>query len=322
MKRLAAMGAYRLSLYLKEEGKTEILAAYPRLLTAEVTQEELAALETDYMESMAGEGGGIGRLFRLLSPYDEAGRLAWCALELALLYYMDERAAEIFEAVQACGKQGASIGLAAKLLYGDAAALEQFALLKEGFERCELLLQAEYPPKSIVSTVLRADDRLVQWLGDIDSRLSHPLIWEGRIDGEKSSPIWEKQLGEILAELRGNAEVFPDDAAVVVFSGMKGSGRKYLAGQTAKALGKRFLLVEMGFFGSMERLLPQWRRILREALLQPVLVCVAGLEKRPSWESMARVLVDEYEAVVRKAWKTGMQEAPAFRPLFLQRRRM
>lgn len=316
MKRLAAMGAYRLSMYLKEEGKTDILAAYPRLLSAEVTREELAELEAAYIESMAGEGGGIGRLFRLLSPYDEAGRLAWCALELALLYYMDERAAEIFGAVQAGGRAGTSIGLAAKLLYGDAAALERFALLKEGFERCELLLQAEYPPKSTVSAILRVDDRLAQWLADEDSRLSHPLIRDGMPDGEKHALIWEGKLRETLAELRGNAEGFPGETPVVVFSGMANSGRKHLAGQAAKALGKRLLMVDMGFFGSMEQLLPQWRRILREVLLQPTLVCVAGLEKRPSWESMAKILADEYEMAVKKAWETGMQESPALRPLF------
>lgn len=316
MKRLAAMGAYRLSLYLKEEGKTEVLAACPRLLSTEVTRDELAALETAYIEGLSSEGGGIGRLFRLLSPYDEAGRLAWCALELALLYYMDERAAEIFETVQAGGRQGASIGLAAKLLYGGAAALERFGLIKEGFERCELLLQAEYPPKNIISASLRADDRLVQWLADEDSLLSHPLIRDGGLDGDEGFPIWEEKRREALAELRGNAAAFPEGTPAVVFSGAGNSGRKYLARQTAKALGKRLLLVEMGFFGSMEQLLPQWRKVLREVLLQPVLVCVTGLEKRPSWESMVKILADEYEAAAQKAWEMGMQETPALRPLF------
>ena len=317
MKRLAAMGAYRLSLYLKEEGKTEVLAAYPRLLSAEITQEELAALETAYLESVSGEGGSIGRLFRLLSPYDEAGRLAWCALELALLYYMDGRAAEVFEAAQVGGRAGATIGLAAKLLYGEAAVLECFVLMEDGFARCELLLQAEYPPESIVDAVLRADDRLVQWLTDENSRLSHPLIRDGRLGEKRHAAVWEEIRLEILGELRGNAEAYLEETPIVAFSGMANSGRKYLARQIAEALGKRLLLVEMSFFSSLERLLPQWRRVLREVLLQPVLVCVTGVVKCPSWESMVQVLADEYEAAVRKAWKTGMQEAPALRPLFL-----
>ncbi len=316
MKRLAAMGAYRLSLYLKEEGKTEVLSAYPRLLSTEITRGELAALETAYMESISGEGGGIGRLFRLLSPYDEAGRLAWCALELALLYCMDSQAAEAFEAAQTGGRNGATIGLAAKLLYGNTAALQRFALLEEGFVRCELLLQAEYPPKSIADEVLRADDRLVQWLTDENSLLSHPLIYNGGRKDDAGSPLWEEKLRNILAELRGSAAAFPEEMTVGVFNGGRNSGRKYMARQAAKALGKRLLIVDMGFFGSMERLLTQWRQVLREVLLKPVLVCVAGVEKRPSWESMVRILADEYEAAVKKAWKTGMQDAPSLRPLF------
>lgn len=316
MKRLVAMGAYRLSLYLKEEGKTEILAAYPRLLSAEVTRGELAGLETAYMESLAGESGGIGRLFQLLSPYDEAGRLAWCALELALLYYMDGQSAAAFEAVQSGGRDGASIGMAAKLLYGSAAVLERFEILRKGFARCELLLQAEYPPKRIADTTLRADDRLVQWLAGEDSLLSHPLIWDGALNGESHSPIWEEKLQETLAELHGSASAFQEETSVVGFSGMANSGRRFLARQTARALGKRLLMVDMGFFGSMEQLLPQWRRILREVLLQPVLICVTGVEKRPSWESMVRILADEYQAAVKKAWETGIQDAPALRPLF------
>ncbi len=71
MKRLAAMGAYRLSMYLKEEGTTEYWTKYPRLLDGEVTEELLENLEDNYMESIEEETGSMAMLVRLLSPEKE-----------------------------------------------------------------------------------------------------------------------------------------------------------------------------------------------------------------------------------------------------------
>ncbi|MBR2382853.1 MAG: hypothetical protein IKA89_03795 [Anaerotignum sp.] len=68
MKRLAAMGAYRLSMYLKEEGTTTYWAQYPRLLDSEVTRELLEELEENYFESFEEENGSFATLSRLLSP--------------------------------------------------------------------------------------------------------------------------------------------------------------------------------------------------------------------------------------------------------------
>ena len=316
MKRLAAMGAYRLSMYLKEEGNNAYWGKYSRLLDSEVTEELLQQLEENYMEAMAEEEGSIGRLYDLLRPEEEAGRLAWCSLELAVLYYMDEQIGEVFSAIDASAGEGATLSLAARLLYGAAANLEQAFLMKEAFSRIELLLQAEYPPGRIGTERLFVDDRLVQWMSGEESPFLHPFVQTEPLPKEAPSPIWESIGQELLAELRGCAAANKGEIVVGVVSGTAGSGRAFLVRQTAEALEQPLLLVEMGYFGSLEQLLTQWRKLLREVLLSPVLLCIKGVTKQPSVESMLTILVNEYEAVVKNAWLLGLQASPAERPLF------
>lgn len=317
MKRLAAMGAYRLSMYLKEEGTTEYWAKYPRLLDGEATEELLAELEENYFESIWAENGSMSVLRKLLRPQEEAGRLAWCCLELAVLYYMNPQIGEVFAAIHPTASQGATVALAGKLLYGEAAVLEQPALLQEAFSRCELLLQAEYPVRQMGDALLYADDRLIQWIDDGESLFSHAFVQKGEGTKAVSSPIWEEKRQELLQELRGGSMVSPSEMVAVALSGENGSGRKYLANQLAEALDAPLLMVNMSFFGSLEHLLKQWRKLLREVLLQPVLLSVTGIERHPSWESEVSILVKEYDAVVKKAWQLGLWNSPAERPLFL-----
>ena len=317
MKRLAAMGAYRLSMYLKEEGTTEYWTRYPRLLDGEVTRELLEELEESYFEDLEEETGSMALLYRLLSPEYEAGRLAWCCLELAVLHYMNSGIGEVYGSIHPPSRNGATIALAGKLLYGEAAALEDHALLKEAFFRCELLLQAEYPVRQMGDTLLLADDRLIQWIEDETTLLNHPFVQEGKLEDAVSAPVWEEKRMELFREIMGGAEMLSEEMVVTALSGESGSGRKYLAKQTAKTLDKPLLMVDMSYFGSLEKMLLQWRKLLREVILKPVLICITGIEKRTSWESEVSILVKEYEVVVKKAWELGLQDAPAKRPLFL-----
>ena len=317
MKRLAAMGAYRLSMYLKEEGTTAYWTQYLRLLDSEVTRELLEELEDNYFESLEEETNSFAKLYHLLSPEEEAGRLAWCCLELAVLHYMNSQIGDIFGAIHPASRNGATIALAGKLLYGEAAVLEDYALIQEAFSRCELLLQAEYPVRQMRDALLTADDRLIQWMEDENSLLRHPFVQEGKLADDISSPIWAEKRLELLQEIKGGSQMLLGEMVVAALSGEGGSGRKYLAKQVAQEWNKPLLMVDMSYFGSLESLIAQWRKLLREVLLQPVLICITGIEKRPSWESEISILVKEYESVVKKAWELGLQDAPAMRPLFL-----
>lgn len=317
MRRLAAMGAYRLSMYLKKEGISAYWAAYPRLLDSSVTRELLEEMEQNYFDSLYAEEGNLKTLLRLLEPDIEAGYLAWSALELAMLYAMNPHMGEVFAAVHPPSRDGATLTLAAKLLYGEGLQLEYFDILQDAFSRCELLLQADYPANRIGDTLLLADDRLIAWLKDGESLPQHPMLHMGDLPDAPTSPIWEEKRLQLLTEMEGGGRVAPGEVVIAAVSGESGSGRRFFFKQTAQTLGKRLLLADMSYFGSLDSLLRQWRGLLRELLLQPILLCITGIEKHPSWESEILILVREYEAVVRRAWKAGLQDAPGCRPLFL-----
>ena len=317
MRRLAAMGAYRLSMYLKKEGISAYWAAYPRLLDSSVTRELLEEMEQNYFDSLYAEEGNLKTLLRLLEPDIEAGYLAWSALELAMLYAMNPHMGEVFAAVHPPSRDGATLTLAAKLLYGEGLQLEYFDILQDAFSRCELLLQADYPANRIGDTLLLADDRLIAWLKDGESLPQHPMLHMGDLPDAPTSPIWEEKRLQLLTEMEGGGRVAPGEVVIAAVSGESGSGRRFFVKQTAQTLGKRLLLADMSYFGSLDSLLRQWRGLLRELLLQPILLCITGIEKHPSWESEILILVREYEAVVKRAWKAGLQDAPGCRPLFL-----
>ena len=219
------MGAYRLSMFLKEEGTTAYWAAFPRLLDREANRELLAQIEVNYFDSLYEETDSLKTLLRLLRPKEEAGHLAWCCLELAVLYYMNPQIGEVFAAIHPSSRQGATVSLAAKLLFGEAAVLEDFSLLQEAFQRCELLLQAEYPVKRLGDALLSADDRLIQWIEDESTQFQHPFVQKGELALGEECPIWEDKQQELLRELKGSALAVPTEITVAAISGETGSGR-------------------------------------------------------------------------------------------------
>lgn len=318
MIRLACMGALRLSYYLKEEGMNEYWTKFPRLLDCEISKEDLAVMEEGYFETLAAEeNNSMAKLYRLLLPIDKAGRLAWCCLEFAVLYYMNSKIGEVFEYIHTGGRNGATIALASRILYGETAVIEKPAMIKDAFSRCELLLLAEYPVRQMGNALLQADDRLIAWMEDDSSVPNHPLMRIEKIDRSMYSGVWDKTKKELVKEVQESSFYSKQEIRVISIAGEKGNGRKFLVGQLAEELGKAILMVNVSFLGTMESLLQQLRFILREVLLTPALLCITDLEKRTSWESMVTVLVKEYEDTIRKAYESGIQKPPSERPLFI-----
>lgn len=318
MIRLACMGALRLSCYLKEEGMNEYWTKFPRLLDCEIEKENLIVMEEGYFETLAAEeNNSMAKLYRLLLPIDKAGRLAWCCLEFAVLYYMNSKIGEVFEYIHTGGRNGATIALASRILYGEIAIIENPAMIKDAFSRCELLLLAEYPVRQMGNALLQADDRLIAWMEDDSSVPNHPLMRIEKIDRSMYSGVWDKTKKELVREVQESSFYSKQEIRVISIAGEKGNGRKFLVGQLAEELGKAILMVNVSFLGTMESLLQQLRIILREVLLTPALLCITDLEKRTSWESMVTVLVKEYEDTVRKAYERGIQKPPSERPLFI-----
>ena len=90
MKRLAALAALRLSLYLKGRVDSAFFARYSRLISPDVTQEEIDSCPQEPEELFAGDPLLASRWRRL---FDLCGGdpIAVTAIQLALLIEMDER---------------------------------------------------------------------------------------------------------------------------------------------------------------------------------------------------------------------------------------
>ena len=91
LKRLAALAALRLSLYLKGRVDSAFFARYSRLISPDVTREEIDSCQQEPEELFAGDPLLASRWRRL---FDLCGGdpIAVTAIQLALLIEMDERA--------------------------------------------------------------------------------------------------------------------------------------------------------------------------------------------------------------------------------------
>ena len=164
MKRLAAMGALRLSLYLKQNGEPEYYKNFPSILTDDITSEEIKLLEYNYMESIYEETGNLNKLMQIIKPDDEEGRLAWLCFELAALYYMEKQVGEVFNHIAHRTEIGVTLGLVAKIIYGDREFLDKFSVIRKAYNRIELIFQIKPNTSNIIDNAFCMDDRLVDWL--------------------------------------------------------------------------------------------------------------------------------------------------------------
>lgn len=330
MRRLAALAASRISCYLKELGQEELLRTYAGLLPQDSSWEQLHACQSVYQDELLGELDDEGddflgrqeqqRLLLFLRPETEAGEIAFVCVQLAVLYYMERQAGEVFERICKGTGAGATIELAARLVCGDREVLDHFEETREAYRRVELILQAAYPAKQFMTATLRADDRLIDWLnGGTDLSLISPefLSWyEPESEAEPSfrEALLERMTGQFQQMQTHGSE---EQICVLAVSGEAYSGRKFLLRQLANRCGMRLLMADAAFLGDMDSLLMQFRKLLREVLIGQVEVAVIGLAPRADMISSIRIMTTEYEKTVQAAWKAKIADAPVRRPLLL-----
>ncbi len=326
MRRLAALAAGRISCYLKENGYTELLQSYAGLLSADLTSEELDELTRMWLSDVWEETDDFAGkreqqlLLLLLHPQDLAGQIALTGVQLAVLYYMEPAAGALYETLCHGTAGGATIELAARLICGEREVLDYFAETRDAYRRVELLLLAEYPTEHFMTTVLRADDRLVDWLcGGADLSLLSPTFLDWHTPSEQSEPIFQERLFDrlytrytALAGAEGQSE-----PAVIHVSGEPYSGRRFLLRALSDRCGRRLLMADAAFLGDMGSLLHQLRRLLREVLFNDVWLAVTGLPNEPQVLSRVRIMAEEYGKTVRMAYAAGIADAPSKRPLLL-----
>ncbi len=272
MKRLAALGALQLSLFLKPRVDSALFARYSRLISPDVTEEEVASCPTA-PEALFYDRPVLAARYRQLLDLCGGEAIALTAVELALLALMEERTADLLREGVGLG-EGLTIEAAGRVACRGQETLDLAPRLRTAYDRVELLLQAD-PAENWWKAPLRPDGRLAAWLtGDDvpDRAISAQVV---RPEDPLSPALLTQDLAE---ELAGGLLACPG-FSVVHIAGEAGSGRRHLARHIARLLDWELLVVPFASVAEHGALLPRpWRRVLRELLLSQRLLCLTGVE--------------------------------------------
>ena len=272
MKRLAALAAFKLSLFFKGRVDTAFFQRYSRLISEDVTQAEVAGYPEDPLQLFAGQPVLAAR-YQLL--YDRCGGdpIALTALQLYLLAQMEERTLALLR--EGLGvEEGLTIETAGRIACRGVESIEQIPALRRAFDRVELLLQAA-PSPDFLKAPFRLDGRLAAYLSG-DDRPDRALEGVCQLpEGPLPPPCLTGP------QIDRTADILPkDQLCVVQISGENSSGRRFFARQMAHKLGRPLLLVPFDAVCEGGRLsLPVWRRVLRELALSDRLLCLWGFRR-------------------------------------------
>ena len=304
MKRLAALAAFKLSLFLKSRVSDDFFRRYSRLISPDVTEEEVAGYPED-AESLFYDEPVTAARYRFLQDRCQDDPIALTAIQLYLLALMEERTLDLLREGLGLG-EGLTIEAAARVACRTDETIDLAPQLRSAFDRVELLLQAE-PDRDWWKAPFRLDGRLAAWLsGDDTPDRELSGVCTVTAPGESLPPasLTGAQAEETAALLAASSGF-----AIVHISGESGSGRRHFARHTARLLHKELLTVpfdavgEEGFLRSHP-----WRRVLRELLLTDRLLCLSGLDC-PAEKRAARL-----PALLRQLEQSL---APLNKPVFL-----
>lgn len=271
MKRLAALASFKLSLFLIPRVNDAFFKQYSRLISDDVTREELDDCPEE-PEALFCDRPELAVRYRRL--YDVCGGdpVALTAIQLYLLAQMEERTLNLLrEGLGLSG--GLTIEAAGRLTAPETETIEMMRELRRAFERIEILLQAD-PREEAVKAAFRLDGRLAGWLmgDDVPDSLLRAEVERG----ERELPnavLTGEQIEKTIAMLKTQKGF-----SMIHISGEGDSGRRFFARQVARGLGRELLLVPFDAVvedGVVK--LTAWRRLLRELVLSDRLLCLYGL---------------------------------------------
>ena len=272
MKRLAALAAFKLSLYLKPRVSDEFFKRYSRLISPDVTEEEVASYPEDAEELFFDKPIAAER-WRFVQALCANDPIALTAVQLYFLALMDERTLDLLR--EGLGLADAlTIEAAGRIAHRGDESIDLAPQLRAAYDRVELLLQAD-PDRDWWKAPFRLDGRLAAWLAGDDTpdrslericTISHPD------DALPPCTLTTDSLRQTVAQLRALPGF-----SIVHISGEEGSGRRHFARHTAHILGRPLLLVPFDAVArdGLLRSVP-WRRVLRELLLSDRLLCLSG----------------------------------------------
>lgn len=316
MKRLAALAAFKLSLYLKQQKNEELFRRYSQFLVPEMTEEKFLAYH-ELPEFLFEDAPALSFRYRRIFDLLEENGIAVAAFQLYMLVCMDNRALSLLEETFGMRLPGPCIGEAGAVAYRDGNSLEDTGEMYEAFLLVRELLLADTSGGDFLRAPFLPDAYLAAWLRG-DAQMDYAL--EGR--GE----IWRagEKLPETIIMKREKAEAAEflkrqQGYAAVYVSGETGSGRKEFVREASGKAGISVLSIP---YQSLERQgmlqMGLWRRVLRECRLQGIALCITDLtpcgELKACPEEFLRAVEEEYERLELPLFLTGslkVKAAPA-----------
>lgn len=272
MKRLAALAAFKLSVFLKNRVPDGFFARYSRLIQPDLTEEELRGYSEEPDILFADDPRTVGR-YRKIYELLGGDPIALTALELALLAEMDGQAVSLLGEFFGTGHFPLNIAAAARISARDRECIEIMPQIRRAYGRVRILLQAKENGEGFLYAPFQTDGRIAAWLAgeeEPDDRISFCSLWR---HGEElpRRTTGERELREQLQGMRSDA------FSVLLAGGEEGSGRRFLMKHAAAQLHREILFVPAKRLirdGGLCR--RPWLLIQRELLLGDAMLCICG----------------------------------------------
>ena len=267
MKRLAAVGALKLSLFLKQRVGDDFFKRYSRLIVDDVTEEEVSACPQT-PEELFDDAPVLRERWGKLCSLCGEDPIALTAVQLYILALMEERTQNLLREGMGTA-EGLTIETAGRIAFPKRESVEMIPELRTAFEKVSVLLQAE-PGCEPMKAPFRLDWRLAAWLaGDDTPDERSGCVAVGGNAPLPASVLMGDEAFSTAARLKNSG------FSMVHISGECGSGRRLFARQVARELDTELLIVPFDTVGEQGVLnIPAWRRVLRELLLGDRVLCL------------------------------------------------
>lgn len=275
MKRLAALAAFQLSLFFKPRVSDDFFKTYSRLISPDVTEEEIASYPRQ-AEDLFFDRPETAARYQTLQILCDHDPIALTAIGLYLLALMEKRTLQLLQ--EGLGT-GLTIEAAARITFPQEETVDLASRMRAAFDRVELLVQAD-PDQEWWQAPFHLDGRLAAWLSGDDTP-DRTLAGSFTLTAP-DTPLFPASFTNPLTAHTAAMLKSSPGFAVVAISGSSGSGRQHFARHTARLLGKELLTVPFHAVGEAVLLRPRpWRQVLRELLLTGRLLCLSNLECPP-----------------------------------------
>jgi len=274
-KNMAALGAFKLSWYIRQHNMKDIFEKYSFLLTEDVTEEDILPYQ-EKPEQLSGDCSieqqtGYWKIYKLCHH----NKVAMTALQLYTLCYMEMSTLQILRCVFGESIQGLTVEIAARITYVQDDYLDLYDEMEEAYECLKQIVSMIEQGNSQFRNVFVIEDRLIAFLSGqkrMDCKLARVGCYMEPADTISNVCIMEKQIQQTCMQIRLTET---NSLRIVQIGGKRESGRRFAVRQIASRLRIPLLLIPLDYlFADREFQQERWGRVLRELLLTDRALCV------------------------------------------------